>query len=288
MGQNLKENLPSNHIYIHRDFAEDYRYRSQEELQSVYWSQTKVTIHPVVAYFKRERERERGETIRHQSFVFLTDEPRHDAKFVFALLRSLVSQLTKLIPELEYIHYWTDSPTSQYYNKTIFKIFLCHYEYFKVPASWNYMEAGHGKGTCDQIGGTPKRKADLAVKTEKVIIQDAQDFYQRAKTTEGTSSIKFTFLSSEKYENAASFLSQACNDIKILVGTMKAHVVFPHEINSNWVREMSCFCNGCFTTSFHQNTSCKGWRIAYLKRISNVMVSGNRVTRNRRPRTSCV
>ena len=150
------------------------------------------------------------------------------------------------------------------------------------------MEAGQGKGTCNQIGGTAKRKADLAVKTEKAIIQYAQDFYQRAKATEGTSSIKFTFLSSEKYENAASFLSQACNDIKTLVGTMKAHVVFPHEINSNWVREMSCFCNGCFTTSFHQNTSCKGWRIAYLKRISNVMVSGNRVTRNRRPRTSCV
>ena len=89
--QNLKQNLPSNHIYIHMDFAEDFRCRSQEEIQSTYWSRTQATIHPVVAYFKRE------EKLCNQSFVFISHEPRHDAKFAFALLRSLVPQLTKLI-----------------------------------------------------------------------------------------------------------------------------------------------------------------------------------------------
>ena len=34
--RNLKENLPANHICIHMDFAEDYRCRSQEEIQSAY------------------------------------------------------------------------------------------------------------------------------------------------------------------------------------------------------------------------------------------------------------
>ena len=189
------------------DFAEDYRCRSQEEIQSAYWSQTQVTIHPVVEYFRKE------EKLHHQSFVFFSDEPRHDAKFVFALLRSLVPQVNSLIPELAYIHYWTDSPTSQYRNKTIFKIVSCHSEYFNVPYSWNYMEAGPGKGPCDPIGGTAKRKADLTVKNEKAVIQDAIDFYSWAKKTEEESSIKFSFLSSEDYENAASFLSQTCNDI---------------------------------------------------------------------------
>ena len=36
------------------DFAEDYRCRSQEEIQSAYWSQTQVTIHPVIAYYKKD------------------------------------------------------------------------------------------------------------------------------------------------------------------------------------------------------------------------------------------
>ena len=34
--KNLKENLPDNHVYIHMDFAEDYRCRSQNEIQSAY------------------------------------------------------------------------------------------------------------------------------------------------------------------------------------------------------------------------------------------------------------
>ena len=34
--KNRKENLPDNHVYIHMDFAEDYRCRSQNEIQSAY------------------------------------------------------------------------------------------------------------------------------------------------------------------------------------------------------------------------------------------------------------
>ena len=140
------------------------------------------------------------------------------------------------------------------------------------------MEARHKKGSCNTIGGTAKRKTDLSVKNEKAIIQDAQDFYQWAKITEGASPIKFTFLSSEEYENAASFLSQACSDIKTVVGAMKVYNVFPYEINSICVIEMSCFCNGCFAANFHPNTACKGWCIANLKQISNVSVSSQAIS----------
>ena len=65
------------------DFAEDYRCRSQEEIQSAYWSQTQVTIHPVVAYYKKDGK------LTHQSYVFISNEPSHDAKFVYALLKKL-------------------------------------------------------------------------------------------------------------------------------------------------------------------------------------------------------
>ena len=41
----LKQNLPLNHVYIQMDFAEDCRCRSQNEIQSAYWSPTQVTIH---------------------------------------------------------------------------------------------------------------------------------------------------------------------------------------------------------------------------------------------------
>ena len=79
------------------------------------------------------------------------------------------------------IHYWTDSTTSQYRNKTIFKVISYHEEYFNCKASWNYMEAGHGEGPYDPIGGTAKRKADQAVKNGRFVIQDAADFYEWSK-----------------------------------------------------------------------------------------------------------
>ena len=93
-----------------------------------------------------------------------------------ALIEKLGHALQSLIPDVEFIHYWTDSPLSQCRNKFMFKIVSCHEEYFNISASWNYMEAGHGKGLSDPIGGTAKRKADHAVKNDKAVIQDPHDF----------------------------------------------------------------------------------------------------------------
>ena len=104
----LKENLPDNHVYIHVDFAEDYRCRSQEEIQSAYWSPTQVTIHPVVMYYRKRGKKDNS----HQSFVFVSNESRHDATFIYTLISKLVPLLKEIIPDLKMIHYWTDSPIS--------------------------------------------------------------------------------------------------------------------------------------------------------------------------------
>ena len=111
-------------------------------------------------------------------------------------------------------------------NKSIFKIVSCHEEYFNIFASWNYREAGHGKDPCGPIGGTGKRKALQAVKNDKAVIQDAHDFYKWAKKEEENSAIKFFFFSIDNYERSL-FLSEACNGIKSVDGTMKLHAVFP-------------------------------------------------------------
>jgi len=109
------------------------------------------------------------------------------------------------------IHYWADSPISQYRNKTIFKIISCHEEYFGCKASWCYMESGHGKGPCDPIGGTAKRKADQAVKNGKFVIQDASDFYEWAKNDSTT--ITYSYISVEDYEKSENFLRVLCENI---------------------------------------------------------------------------
>ena len=167
----LKEILPSNHAMVQMDFAEDYKCQSQDEIQSAYRNATQVTLHPTVVYYKEEN------TLEHKSFVFVSDEPAHNASTVFTILKKFVPEIKKIVPNLDMVHYWTDSPTSQYRNKSIFSIVCNHRNWLDGGgAIWNYFEAGHSKGPCNGIGGTAKQLADDAIKQEKAIIQDAHDF----------------------------------------------------------------------------------------------------------------
>ena len=73
------------------------------------------------------------------------------------------------------------------------------------------MEAGHGKGPCDRIGGTAKRKTEQAVKNDK---------------EEKNSAMKVFFLLTGYYERSLFFLSEAWNGIKVVDSTVKLHAVF--------------------------------------------------------------
>ena len=259
--KNLKDNLPDNHVYIHMDFAEDYRCRSQNEIQSAYWSPTQVTIHPVVMYYKNRGEKENS----HQNFVFVSIESHHDTTFIYTLIGRLVPLLKEIVSNLETIHYWTDSLTSQYRKKTIFKIISYHEEYFNYKASWNYMEAGHGKVPYDPVGGTAKRTLHPAVKNGRFVIQDAVDFYEWSK--QESSAIKYVYLSTEEHEISANFLKALFKNLDSVNGTMKLHAVFSLKPNWIWIRDTSCFCPNCFDHNFRKDSCCKGWRECELKTL---------------------
>ena len=122
----LKEILPSNQAMVQMDFAEDYKCQSQDEIQSAHWNATQVTLHPTVVYYKEEN------TLEHKSFVFVSDEPAHNASTVFAILKKLVPEIKNIVPNLDMVHYRTDSPTSQYRNKSIFSI-VCNHRSWLVP-----------------------------------------------------------------------------------------------------------------------------------------------------------
>ncbi|WAR25333.1 hypothetical protein MAR_011037, partial [Mya arenaria] len=49
----------------------------------------------------------------------------------------------ELLPNVEMVHYWTDSPSSQYRNSDVFHLVTQHQEMFGVDASWDYFDAGH-------------------------------------------------------------------------------------------------------------------------------------------------
>ncbi|CAC5390838.1 unnamed protein product [Mytilus coruscus] len=197
----LKENLPNGHVLAQLDFAEDYTCTTYDEVQSAYWNKTMVTIHPIVVYF---RNIENGK-IEHKSFAMISDELSHTAAAVLAFLRSLLSKLHELVPNMSCVHYISDSQTSQYRNRYIFNVVAEYVSLFNVPASWQYFEAGHGKGPCDGVGAMAKRMADNAVKRDKHVIQDAQSFFAWASQSE--SSINYIWVGKES-------IAQADIDIK--------------------------------------------------------------------------
>ena len=96
---------------------------------------------------------------------------------------------------------------------------------------------------------------------------DAHCFYKWAKKEKKNSTVNFLFLSIDDYERLLSFLSEACNGVKSVYGSMKLHAAFPSTPNKLWVRKTFCFHQNCFETSVKSEADV--WRMVALQRIRN-------------------
>lgn len=258
----LKENLPANHCVIHMDFAENYACKTVEEIQSAYWNQTGVTVHPAVVYYRTNPQEE----LKHKSIVFISNELGHNSNTVVAIIDRLLEELKSL--NLTCVHYVTDSPTSQYRNKSIFHVIANHKDLYGITAKWNYWEAGHGKGPCDGLGGLCKRMADEAVNSGKATIQDALDFFAWTQSDKcSLSSVKFIFLSKEDCEQKTNEMSTL--QLKPVQGTMKIHAVAGLGNSTVAVRNTSCYCQICLSESF----TCQTWREESVSKSNEKVVT---------------
>ena len=61
-----------------------------------------------------------NQTLQHQSYVIISDDLNHNASTVITFVREIIKEIIQVYPQTEYLHFWTDSPTSQYRNRTIF------------------------------------------------------------------------------------------------------------------------------------------------------------------------
>ncbi|WAR29651.1 hypothetical protein MAR_003219 [Mya arenaria] len=135
----------------------------------------------------------------------------HNASMVSAIITKTVEAVKKLVPNLAMIHFWTDSPSSQYRNR------------HGCRATWHYFESGHGKSACDGVGGTAKRNADMAVKQSKAVIQDAHDFFAWAISAQ--SEIEYQLKTPEEYQTCHEEVEKRKTLIKPLKGTMSLHAI---------------------------------------------------------------
>ena len=242
----LKTTMTMTDIIIQMDFAENYVCREVNEVQSAYWNQTSVTIHPVVVHHRPEPDK-----MKTNSFALISDVKAHSAATVIAFVVAVIPQIRNLVPQVKTIHYWTDSPTSQYRNRFILDFVAHHSERFGINAVWNFFESGHGKSACDGVGGCLKRMADEAVKMEKVVIQDAQDFFKWANTA--LDGVQCVFVPSRACEEEQEQINGRETVIKPVPGTMKLHAA-THDGRMK-VKNTSCYCETCIRGEY-----CDNWR----------------------------
>ncbi|KAG1665912.1 ARL14 effector protein [Nymphon striatum] len=221
-----KDNLGSDSCIALFDFAENYQYTVQDEVQSFHWNKSQCTIHPVVIYFKEEGK------LNHQSLCCISDDLEHDTGFVHALQSQVVSYLAKEHLSIKHIHYFSDGCAAQYKNyKNILN--LCyHHEDFNVRASWSFFASSHGKSPCDGVGGVVKRllsRASLQRATDNQIltVEAVLDF-----CINKIYGIHFIFLSKEILGNIRTTLGKRFLLGHTIPGTRSFHHFEPLSSNS--------------------------------------------------------
>jgi hypothetical protein len=75
----------------------------------------------------------------------------HSAALVYAIVKKLVNTVKNYVPELKPVHFWTDSPLSQYRNKSVFDLISRFEVNHGCKATWHYFESGHEKNACGGV-----------------------------------------------------------------------------------------------------------------------------------------
>ena len=80
-----KESLLPNEAIVLGDFAENYQFIIQDEIQSCHWSKEHFTLHPIVVYFSNDHG-----NLSRKSFCFISNDNQHDTCFIHRVQKLLI------------------------------------------------------------------------------------------------------------------------------------------------------------------------------------------------------
>ena len=95
-----KESLKANEVIVLGDFAENYQFLVQDEIQSYHWSKEYCTLHPLAVHFI-----DCDGNIQHNSLCFTLDDSNHDKNFVYKTQTNLVDYLNENLPIVDKTFY---------------------------------------------------------------------------------------------------------------------------------------------------------------------------------------
>lgn len=223
--KDLKNNLAVNEFLVSLDFAENYSFIIQNAAQGFHWNNSQATIHPFVIYYRNVNGQ-----LEHYSFVIISDCLIHDSVAVNLFIDKLVDFLKGKFEVISKIYYLSDGAASQYKNKKNFATVLHHLNDYGIECEWHFHVTSHGKGPCDGIGGTLKRKAaraSLSKEYEKVITTAKELYDWAVKSLE----MNFCYVSMANYTEKENQLKDRYAGLKTIKGTRQYHAFIPISIS---------------------------------------------------------
>lgn len=247
-----KENLKVSEGLLHMDYSENYNCKYTEEIQSLHFggSRNQATLHTSILYYKDEDTKE----LKSVCFCTVSEERRHDAIASCGHLKPIFKEIKNLIPNLSKMHFVSDGPSSQYRNR---KMFVLIGEYLTSllgisSVNWHYLEAGHGKGAADGIGGVLKRTADNLV-AKGVDIPSVPVLVQQLNLH--CPGVKVICVTREEVLE--------CDNLQLTLpkfkGTIKTHEICWAEANKNVIQVRSLTCMLCAP-----DQRCKHFHIGHI------------------------
>ena len=132
MMQLWESHQPKTEVTIGMDYSENYSCMYQDEISAVYYDKHQITIHPMVVHYIDESGNQ-----QHFSRVGVTEEKSHTIATTLAFLKEIQQKLKEKLPDLQTVHYITDSLSSQYCNKSAAALLANHHIMFGTNSTWN-------------------------------------------------------------------------------------------------------------------------------------------------------
>ena len=86
------------------DFAENYKFVVQDEVQSFHWNNQMCTLHPAVVYYKNDED-----TLQVSSVCIMSEDHQHDVPFVHEVQRVTINHIKSIVPDVQVVHYFSDA-----------------------------------------------------------------------------------------------------------------------------------------------------------------------------------
>lgn len=261
------EVMPENSVMMVMDFSENYKCSFQNEVQSAFFYQNLVTIHPCMVYYRNTIDN-RSFLVKH-SIIGVSNDLKHDSHLVNIFENKILNRVKEHLPGLNDIVQFTDGCAAQYKGKQSFG----YLSQGSIRTERKIFETSHGKNVCDGLGAIVKTSCYRAMLCGKVIAnpEDVFDHCKQVLARNITVNEKESTVSLREfiYVNRSEVNRKEITEIKTLVGTRKVHSI--RSTGSNFIvksRNLSCFCNGCLnsTDCVWKEYVCD-WTVTNLNRI---------------------